>query len=197
MTKENQDLETEKKEDVSTEEKEETDSKEKTDSDKTVDELKQEAEEAERSYKEKRGTASEEELRQNMIRRRDKAMEKAQRISSEPKGKDFSVDVRDLIILAKNEIEEDSDKAQILEKYRSGGIISSYKEGLNHPAIQAEFKALEAKDNAESVIDESESDARLRTTKEVISSYKKGGDVPQDPKAKKAIADDNLKEMGL
>lgn len=172
----------------------------KADTEKTLDELKAEAEAAEKAYKEARGTSKEEEIRLNMIRRRDKAAEKAQRLQEGERDEDEdggNLDVRDLLALERAEIAEDSDKASILARYKAAGIIPSYKEGLSHPAIQAEFGVLDAANNAATVIDESESDARVRTTKEVVSGYRATGNVPQDPKSRAAIAASNLEEMGL
>ena len=172
----------------------------KDDAEKTVDELKAEAEEAEKQYKERRDGASEEEIRANMIRRREKAQEKLKALESEPikQSKNDDVDVRDIVTLAKFDISEDSDKAKILAKYKTGGLIKSFKEGLEHAGVKAEFEALDAKNKAKSVIDENDTDeVKQRTTKEVIASYRNTGEVPNDAKLQKAIASDNLKSMGL
>lgn len=175
----------------------------KADTEKTLDELKAEAEAAEAAWKAARGTSKEDEIRRNMIRRRDKAAEKAQSLQGRGNYEDDdepaseNLDVRDLLALERAEIAEDSPKATVLAKYKAGGIITSYKDGLSHPAIQAEFAVLDAANKAATVIDESESDARVRTTKEVVSGYRATGNVPQDPKSRAAIAASNLDEMGL
>lgn len=172
---------------------------EKPDSEKTVEELKAEAEAAEAAYKAKRGELSEEEIRQNQIRRRDKAREKAAELENgdtTTKSKDGEIDTRDLITLGKADIAEDSEKAKILKKYKDGGIIKSFAEGLTHPGIKAEFDALDAKSNAKTVVDENDSpENRLKTKKEIVDSYKKSGEVPDDPELRKAIADSNLEGM--
>lgn len=171
----------------------------KPDSEKTIDELKAEAEAADGEYKAKRDGMSEEEIRQNYIRRRDKAIAKAADLAAgkngdEPKSKDL--DARDIFTLGKHDIAEDSEKATILKKYKDAGIIKSYADGLDHVGIKAEFDALDAKNNAKTVIDENDSpEARLKTEKEVVDGYRKTGEVPEDPKLQKAIADANLAEM--
>lgn len=172
----------------------------KPDSEKTVEELKAEAEAAEAEYKQKRGSESEEEIRQNQIRRRDRFKGKTADLEENgaPKEtkKSDDVETRDLITLGKADIAEDSDKAKILAKYKAGGIISNYAEGLDHPAIKAEFAELDSKSNAKAVIDENDSpEARLKTKKEVVDSYRKSGEVPEDPTLQKAIAEANLEEM--
>lgn len=173
---------------------------EKPDSEKTVEELKAEAEAAEAEYKAKRGSETEEEIRQNQIRRRDKARAKAADLAAgrdgdeAPKSQDLAT--RDLITLGKADIAEESDKAKILAKYKAGGIISSYAEGLDHPAIKAEFAELDSKNNAKTVIDENDSpENRLKTKKEIVDGYKKTGEVPEDPELQKAIAESNLADM--
>ena len=177
---------------------------EKPDSEKTVEELKAEAEAAEAAYKAKRGSESEEELRQNQIRRRDRFKGKTADLEAgndddEQRGrKTDDLDPRDIFALGKAEIPEDSEKAKILAKYKTGGIIKSYAEGLDHPAIKAEFAELDSKNNAKTVIDENDSpEARLKTKKEVVDSYKKSGEVPEDPELRKAIAESNLEDMKL
>lgn len=173
---------------------------EKPDSEKTVEELRAEAEAAEAEYKNKRGELSEEEIRQNQIRRRDKAREKAAALAAgkddddQPKSKDL--DARDIFTLGKAEIAEDSDKAAILKRYKDAGIIKTYAEGLEHVGIKAEFEAIDAKNNAKTVIDENDSpENRLKTKKEVVDGYRKTGEVPEDPELQKAIAEANLAEM--
>lgn len=171
---------------------------EKPDSEKTVDELRAEAEAAEAEYKSKRGEQSEEEIRQNMIRRRDKAKGKAADLESgdEQPAKSKDVETRDLITLGKADIAEDSEKAKILKRYKDAGIIKSYAEGLDHVGIKAEFEAFDAKNNAKTVIDENDSpENRLKTKKEVVDGYRKTGEVPEDPELQKAIAEANLAEM--
>lgn len=171
---------------------------EKPDSEKTVEELRAEAEAAEAEYKSKRGEQTDEEIRQNMIRRRDKARSKAADLEGgdgEP-AKSKDLDARDLITLGKADIAEDSEKAGILKRYKDAGIIKTYADGLQHVGIQAEFAAIDAKSNAKTVIDENDSpEARLKTTKEVVEGYRKTGEVPEDPTLQKAIADANLAEM--
>lgn len=171
---------------------------------KTAEELKAEAEELENKIKSLKSQGKEEELRQNYQRRVDKAKAKLAELEpsddgeSEQAAPKEEVDTRDLIALAKVDIPEDSEKALILKKYKAGGLIKSYAEGLSHPGVKAEFDALDAKATAASVIDESGSDeAKLRSTKEVISSYRSTGEVPSDKKAIEAIAKENLKDMGL
>lgn len=173
---------------------------EKPDSEKTIDELKAEAEAAEKLYKENRGGVKEDELRANMIRRRDKAIEKAANLNrqNDIEVRANDIDTRDLITLGKADISEDSEQAKVLEKYKAGGIIKNYAEGLNHPAIRAEFDAISSKTKAQTVIGENDSDdVRLRTTKEVINSYKASGEIPDDPKLRNLIAENNLREMNI
>lgn len=173
---------------------------EKSDDEKTVEELKAEAEEAESGYKSKRDATpsdKEAEVKANYIRRRDKALEKAAKFSNEPE-KTQEIDTRDLIVLSKQSLSEDSEKAEILKKYKSGGLIKSYEEGLTHPGVLAEFEAFDAKNTAKAVIDENDGDdVIVETTKQAVNRYKNSGAVPEDPKLQKAIADENLKSMGF
>jgi hypothetical protein len=189
----------EKKEDVvvaPVEKKEEP--KAKDDSEKTYEELKAEAEAAEIKAKELKENETEEEKRQNMIIRRNKALGKTEKSDLKVETKSDDLDTRDLITLGKHDISENSEKAKVLEKYKKGGIIKDYAEGLNHLGIKAEFDALDAKTSAKNVIDENDTDeVKVKTTKEIVNSYRNNGTVPTDKKAIKAIADDNLKQMGL
>lgn len=194
----------EKKDDVKVDETkvEETkvdETKVKDDSEKTYEELKAEAEEAEAKAKESKSAETDEQKRQNMIIRRNKALGIVTEPKKDaPKDNDEVVDTRDLITLGKHDIAEDSEKAKILEKYKKGGLIKSYAEGLENLGVKAEFEALDAKNSAKTVIDENDTDeVKVKTTKEIVNSYRNSGVVPNDKKAIKAIADDNLKQMGL
>lgn len=187
--------------------KEETKVEPKKDEEKSAEELKAEAEALEKENKELSGKDDKddkkdtpEEYRNNQLIRLQKAREKKESLlaAKESDKKDDDVDTRDLITLGKNDISEDSEKAKILAKYKKGGIIKSYAEGLENIAIKAEFDAIDAKTKAKSVIDENDTDeVKVKTTKEVINSYRNTGEVPNDPKLVKAIADDNLKNMGI
>lgn len=171
----------------------------KEDSEKTYEELKAEAEVAEIKAKEsKKDEVTDEEKRQNMIIRRNKALEKSKPADDLEKDKSDNLDTRDLITLGKHDIAENSEKAKILEKYKKGGLIKNYSEGLENLGIKAEFDAVDAKNKAKNVIDENDTDdVKVKTTKEIIHAYRNNGTVPTDKKAIKAIAEDNLKQMGL
>lgn len=186
-----------KVEEVVIEKKEETP---KPDNEKTAEELKAEAEALEAELKELKEKGQGDEYKNNQLIRLEKARAKKEALLEATKGdkKSEDVDTRDLIILAKNDLSEDSEKAKILAKYKAGGLINDYSEGLNHIAIKAEFEALDAKNNAKTVIDENDTDeVKVKTTKEIINNYRNSGEVPNDPKLQKAIADDNLKSMGI
>lgn len=176
---------------------------EKPDSEKTVEELKAEAEALEAELKTAKGDQTEDEVKANMIRRKEKAAEKlaklkngeAEPITQPDKGKK-DIDTRDLITLGKADIAEDSDQAKILERYKQGGIIKNYADGLNHPGIKAEFEALKSKNDAKTVVDENDSAGnQLKTKKEAIAGYRASGEVPADPALQKAIVEDNLAQM--
>lgn len=168
------------------------------DSLKTYEELKAEAESAEAKLKELKKEETDEEKRHNMIVRRNKAIEKTEVSKPIVVVSNDDLETRDLITLVKNDIAEDSEKAKILEKYKKGGLITSYADGLKHTGILAEFNALEANKSAKNVIDENDTDdVKIRTTKEVINNYRNDGQVPSDVKLQKAIAEDNLKKMGI
>jgi hypothetical protein len=172
---------------------------------KTAEELKAEAEAVEAEIKAIQEEKKDDELASNQARRLEKAREKLARLKSEraevedgdaPAKEDIKT--RDLITLAKHDIPEDSEKAKILNKYKKGGIIKDFAEGLTHPGVKAEFDALDAKSNAKSVINENDSDdVKLKTRQEVIAQYKASGEVPEDPALRKEIAEANLKEMGI
>lgn len=172
----------------------------KTDGEKTAEELKAEAEALESQIKELKEKGESNEYKNNQLIRVQKAREKLQSLSDTPKEDKTSSesDTRDLITLSKLDIPEDSEKAKILAKYKASGLIKSYAEGLDSVAIKAEFDAIDAKNNAKTVIDENDTDdVKIKTTKEIINSYRVKGEVPKDAKLQKAIAEDNLKQMGI
>lgn len=175
---------------------------------KTAEELKAEAEALEAKVKELKEKQEAEEYKFNMQRRLEKAKEKLEKLTNQDQDQDQeqeekptqtnTIDTRDLITLSKLDISEDSEKAKILAKYKAGGLINNYAEGLNHAGIKAEFAELDSKNKAKTVIDENDSDeVKLQTTKEVVRQYKLTGDVPSDPKLQKEVAKANLEEMGL
>lgn len=186
------------KDETKDESKDET--KTKADTEKTAEELKAEAEALEAEIKELKEKGQGDEYKNNQLIRLEKARAKKEALMGIDKDtkKSEDIDTRDLITLGKNDISEDSEKAKILAKYKAGGLIKDYSEGLNHIAIKAEFEALDAVNNAKTVIDENDTDeVKVKTTKEIINNYRNSGEVPNDPKLQKAIADDNLKSMGI
>lgn len=172
---------------------------EKPDAEKSLEELETEAKEAENLYKQERDTSKEDEIRANMIRRRDKAIAKNARLHQPAVAETDDIAVRDLITLGKADILENSEKAKVLEKYKRAGIITDYATGLSHHAIQAEFAQLENQAKAEAVINENNAsdDARYRTVREAINEHKLNGTIPEDPKLRQAMVDESLKEMGI
>lgn len=182
------------------------DKKPKSDADKTYEELKAEAEAAEVAYKNAKGGISEDELKANMIRRRDKANERLTKIKNGDVDDDDKpnnsrkpeIAVEDLVTLEVKGIDKNSEQAKILKRYVDAGIVKTYKEGLTHVAVKAELDALNADKDAKTVIDENDTpENQLKTKKEVIAGYKASGEVPKDPKLVKAIAEENLKDMSL
>jgi len=166
----------------------------------STEELKTKAEELEAELRIARKEREELELSTNYTRRIEKAEEKLASYREVPQPNtppQQDTDVRDLLALAKSDIAEDSEEAQILKRYKDGGIIKNYGEGINHAGIKAEFALLKEKNTAKTVVDENDTDEYLKTTKEIIASYRASGTVPEDPKLRKAIADENLKEMGV
>lgn len=196
----------EKKVEEVIEKKDETIVEPKKDNEKTAEELKAEAEALEAEVKElkeikglkEKGQADE--YKNNQLIRLEKARAKKEALlETKEDTKSDTVDTRDLITLAKLDIAEDSEKAKILAKYKTAGLINSYSEGLNNIAIKAEFQALDEVNTAKTVIDENNknSEGYLKTTKEIVNGYRTSGEVPEDPKARDIIAEDNLKKMGL
>lgn len=172
----------------------------KADSEKTAEELKAEAEALEAEVKELKEKGQVDEYKNNQLIRLEKARAKKEALlETREDTKSDTVDTRDLITLAKLDIAEDSEKAKILAKYKTAGLINSYSEGLNNIAIKAEFQALDEVNTAKTVIDENNknSEGYLKTTKEIVNGYRTSGEVPEDPKARDIIAEDNLKKMGL
>lgn len=172
----------------------------KADSEKTAEELKAEAEALEAEIKELKEKGQADEYKNNQLIRLEKARAKKEALlETKEDTKSDTVDTRDLITLAKLDIAEDSEKAKILAKYKTAGLINSYAEGLNNIAIKAEFQALDEVNTAKTVIDENNknSEGYLKTTKEIVNGYRTSGEVPEDPKARDIIAEDNLKKMGL
>lgn len=172
----------------------------KADGEKTAEELKAEAEALEAEIKELKEKGQADEYKNNQLIRLEKARAKKEALlETKEDTKSDTVDTRDLITLAKLDIAEDSEKAKILAKYKTAGLINSYSEGLNNIAIKAEFQALDEVNTAKTVIDENNknSEGYLKTTKEIVNGYRTSGEVPEDPKARDIIAEDNLKKMGL
>lgn len=166
---------------------------------KTVEEIEAEAKALEDEIKELKKSKGEDDMRFNQTRRLEKAkakLEELRKVEITPNEKS-DIDVRDLITLGKIDIAEDSEEAEILEKYKKAGIIADYRSGLENVAIKAEFEALKAKKNATIIIDENDTDGYIKSKKEIIAQYRKSGEVPSDPKIQKDIARDNLREMGL
>ena len=187
------------KDEAKDESKDET--KAKADTEKTAEELKAEAEALEAEVKELKEKGQNDEYKTNQLIRLEKARAKKEALLEATKEvkKSDEVDTRDLITLAKLDIQEDSDKAKILAKYKNAGLINSYSEGLNNIAIKAEFEALDAENTAKTVIDENNknSEGYIKTSKEIVNGYRTSGEVPADPKAQEIIAEDSLKRMGL
>lgn len=190
----------EKKVEEVIEKKDETIVEPKKDDEKTAEELKAEAEALEAEIKELKEKGQADEYKNNQLIRLEKARAKKEALlETKEDTKSDTVDTRDLITLAKLDIAEDSEKAKILAKYKTAGLINSYSEGLNNIAIKAEFQALDEVNTAKTVIDENNknSEGYLKTTKEIVNGYRTSGEVPEDPKARDLIAEDNLKKMGL
>lgn len=190
----------EKKVEEVIEKKDETIVEPKKDNEKTAEELKAEAEALEAEVKELKEKGQVDEYKNNQLIRLEKARAKKEALlETKEDTKSDTVDTRDLITLAKLDIAEDSEKAKILAKYKTAGLINSYSEGLNNIAIKAEFQALDEVNTAKTVIDENNknSEGYLKTTKEIVNGYRTSGEVPEDPKARDIIAEDNLKKMGL
>lgn len=166
---------------------------------KTIEEIKAEAEALESEIKALKQSKEDDELRFNQTRRLEKAQEKLAELRKprEEAKTSKDIDFRDLITLSKVNISEGSEEAQILEKYKNAGLIKDFASGLESVGIKAEFEAIKAKNNAASIIDENDKDGYLRSKKEIIAQYRTSGEVPADPKLRKDIALDNLKEMGL
>lgn len=190
----------EKKVEEVIEKKDETIVEPKKDNEKTAEELKAEAEALEAEIKELKEKGQADEYKNNQLIRLEKARAKKEALlETKEDTKSDTVDTRDLITLAKLDIAEDSEKAKILARYKTAGLINSYSEGLNNIAIKAEFQALDELNTAKTVIDENNknSEGYLKTTKEIVNGYRTSGEVPEDPKARDIIAEDNLKKMGL
>lgn len=194
-------MENEEKKVVEVKEEAKEETKAKTDTEKTAEELKAEAEALEAEIKKLKEKGQGDEYKNNQLIRLEKARAKKEALleTSKDDKKSDTVDTRDLITLAKLDIAEDSEKAKILAKYKTAGLINSYSEGLNNIAIKAEFQALDEVNTAKTVIDENNknSEGYLKTTKEIVNGYRTSGEVPEDPKARDIIAEDNLKKMGL
>lgn len=173
-----------------------------TSNDKTIDELKAEAEKLEKEYREKRDGSKDEEIKANMLRRIEKAKGKLEAVSEveRPVRKENieTLGVRELLVLDKAGIQENSEKAEILARYRKAGFFTDYADGINHAGVVAEFAQIDAKTIAKTIIDDNNSEASaMKTRREIIMDYKKNGEIPTDPSFRKLIADENLKDMGI
>jgi hypothetical protein len=170
-------------------------STEKKDEDKTAEELAAEAEAIEAELKNK-VKQTPEQIRENQFKRLQKAREKQSLLNNEPEDKKSEIAVEDLVTLEVQGIEKNSDKAKLLKRYVDAGLVSNYKEALNHVGVKAELEALNASSNAKTVVDENDTaENQLKTKKEVIASYRASGEVPEDPELRKALAEDNLSKM--
>lgn len=192
-----------KQEDIETE-VEEVETTEKPIEEMSAEEIKAKAEEIENEIKELKKSKEGDDYKQNQLIRLTKAQEKLKNLKEtvpvvEEKPVQDVLDTDDLVTLRLNNISKDSEKAEILARYKKAGIIDNYESGLSHVAVVAEFEALDAKEAAQTVIDENDknSEGYLKSTREIISSYKTTGEVPEDPKAQEVIVEDNLKQMGL
>lgn len=172
---------------------------EKPDSEKTAEELAAEAEAIENEIKEKQKGQTPEQIKANQLRRLEKAREKRDALNNAPdttvNPQSPAIAVEDLVTLEVQNLDKNSDKAKILQKYVAAGIVPNYKAALTHPGVLGEFKALEDAANAATVIDENDTAARLKTRKEAIAQARATGEVPEDPELKKAIVDDSLSRM--
>lgn len=167
------------------------------------EELKAKAEALEAENKELKSQKESEEYKNNQLIRFQKAQEKNQALKSDikpvaqEKPKE-NIAVEDLVYLEVNGISKDSEEAKILAKYKQAGLITDYKTGASSVAIKAELDAIKASSNAETVIDENSGDeSYVRTSKEIYEAYKSSGKGPEDPKARKIVANKNLENMGF
>lgn len=172
------------------------------DAGKTADEIEAEAKELEekaKAKKEEEGLSDEEKeakKKADQIKRRDKAKAKLEDDGNADQPKEIAVD--DKVFLGVKDIDPDSETAKVLQKYVDAGIVKDYKSGFDHPGVKGELAAIEADEQAKSVIDENDSeDAKLATVKERVANYRQSGEVPSDAEQQKEIAEANLKEMGL
>lgn len=167
----------------------------------TAEEIEAKAKAIENENKTLKESRSTDEIKQNQMIRLNKALAKNGELKGEQQQPEklAQFDVEDLLTLRLNNIPKDSDKAKILEKYKNGGLVDTYENALTHPGVMAELAAIDAKNTAETVIDESDknSEGYTKTKKEVLHQYQNQGVIPKDPKLQEIIATDNLKAMGL
>lgn len=166
----------------------------------SVEELKAKAEALENENKSLRGDAKDEEIRQNMLRRIEKAQEKNIQLKSGNNARattDDGFTASDIFTLAKADIDPESEKAKVLLRYISAGFAKSAKEALDHPGVKAELAAIGAAETARSVITTNDTqDTQFDRKATIIARYKSTGEVDvNDKEAIKIIAEDNLKQM--
>lgn len=166
----------------------------------SVEELKAKAERVEAEVKELKESQKNGELHQNYLRRLEKAEAKKAELSQiKADDKDDSgFTARDLIALDRAGIDESSDKAKVVQRYIKGGLSSNVKEALEHVGVKAEFDAIDAKNTVRATIDENDkSETGISSRREMLDTYRATGEVPQDEKSVKVIAQENLKQFGL
>lgn len=142
-------------------------------------------------------------IRENQTKRLMKAQEKVftpntapTTPETTPAAKSNEIAQSDILTLAKLDVEIGSDKQKLLQERVNQGVIKTYAEGLTHVGVSAELAAIDSLNTAKTVIDENDDpETQLKTTKEIIAQHRVTGEVPNDPKLIKAIADDNLKNM--
>ena len=144
-----------------------------------------------------------EQIRENQTKRLMNAQEKAFTPNPAPTAtpeatpaKSNDVAQGDILTLAKMGVDLGSDKQKLLQDRVNQGVIKTYAEGLTHVGVKAELDAIDSLNTAKTVIDENDDpETQLKTTKEVIAQARATGEIPEDPKLRKALAEDNLNNM--
>lgn len=108
------------------------------------------------------------------------------------------MDVRDLVFLGKNDLDENSDEAAVYKEYKDAGLIKSYKEGLDHKGVLAELADIkEARTAAHELDGNADEDTVLNTKNEIYDKHLETGKDPSNDYDKKVVVERSLAEDGF
>lgn len=177
--------------------------------DKSVEDIKAEAEKLEAENKTLGENAKTEEIKSDQLKRLENAKkrnealkgntdEEVVEVKTDTKATD-ELSADDTYTLREKGFAKDSDEAKVLKKYKDAGIITDYQTGLETPGLKAEIEAFTAERTAAKVLNENgDEDVDLNTRKDIKAKHESNnGEVPTDPGQQKDLARDVIGGMDL